>query len=59
MSAPTYDQFIEPVLRFLASKPDGAPTRDAQEAAAKTLHLTEEQRQELIASLQKPRRLGA
>ena len=50
MPVPTYDQFIEPVLRFLATKPDGAPTRDAQEAAAKTLHLTEEQRQELIAS---------
>ena len=50
MPVPTYDQFIEPVLRFLATKPEGAPTRDAQEAAAKTLHLTEEQRQELIAS---------
>ena len=50
MPVPTYDQFIEPVLRFLATKPEGAPTRDAQEAAAKTLHLNEEQRQELIAS---------
>jgi len=50
MSVPTYDQFIEPVLRFLATKAEGAPTRDAQEAAAETLHLTEEQRQELIAS---------
>lgn len=50
MSVPTYDQFIEPVLRFLSTKPEGAPTRDAQEAAAKALNLTEEQRQELIAS---------
>ncbi|CAH0221679.1 Mrr restriction system protein [Pseudomonas sp. Bi123] len=50
MSVPTYDQFIEPVLRFLATKPEGAHTRDAQEAAAKTLHLTEVQQQELIAS---------
>jgi restriction system protein len=50
MSVPTYDQFIEPVLRFLATKPDGAPTRDVQEAAAKALQLTEEQQQELIAS---------
>lgn len=24
MSVPTYDQFIEPVLRFLATKPEGA-----------------------------------
>ncbi|MHC8303252.1 restriction endonuclease [Pseudomonas sp. ZS1P83] len=50
MSVPTYDQFIEPILRFLVTKTDGAPTRDAQEAAAKTLQLTEEQRQELTAS---------
>ncbi|MHC8353172.1 restriction endonuclease [Pseudomonas sp. RT4P38] len=50
MSVPTYDQFIEPILRFLVTKPDGAPTRDAQEAAATTLQLTEEQRQELTAS---------
>jgi len=50
------------VLRFLATKPEAAPTRHAQETAAKTLHLTEEQRQELIASGQatykNPRRLG-
>ncbi|MBT2312010.1 restriction endonuclease [Pseudomonas fluorescens] len=50
MPVPTYDQFIEPVLRFLATKPEGVPTRVAQEAAAKALQLTEEQRQELIAS---------
>jgi restriction system protein len=50
MSVPTYDQFIEPILRFLATKPEGAPTRDAQEAAAKILQLNEEQRQELTAS---------
>lgn len=50
MPVPTYDQFIEPLLRFLATKPEGAPARDVQEAAAKALQLTEEQRQELIAS---------
>ncbi len=50
MSVPTYDQFIEPILRFLATKPEGAPTRDAHEAAANALLLTEDQRQELIAS---------
>lgn len=50
MPAPTYDQFIEPLLRFLATKPEGAPTRDAQKAAAKTLQLTEEQRQEFVTS---------
>ena len=31
----------QPVLRFLATKPEGAPTRDAQEAAAKTLRKAE------------------
>ncbi|WNJ85240.1 restriction endonuclease [Pseudomonas canadensis] len=50
MSLPTYDQFIEPVLRFLLNKPDGAQTREAQDAAARTLLLSEEQRQELIPS---------
>jgi len=50
MSVPTYDQFIEPILRFLATKSEGAPTRDSQEAAAKILQLNEEQRQELTAS---------
>ncbi|CAI8742654.1 hypothetical protein EMIT0P100_140089 [Pseudomonas sp. IT-P100] len=50
MSVPTYDQFIEPILRFLATKPDGVPARDAYEAAAKMLQLTLEQREELIAS---------
>ena len=31
---PTHDPFIVPILRFLEIKPEGAPTRDAQEAAA-------------------------
>ncbi|WP_349617580.1 restriction endonuclease [Azotobacter salinestris] len=50
MSLPTYDQFIEPILRFLAANPEGAPTREVHEVAAKALQLTEEQRQELISS---------
>lgn len=50
MSLPTYDQFIEPLLRFLASQPDGAPAREAQEATAQALQLSEMQRQETIAS---------
>jgi restriction system protein len=50
MSVPTYNQFIEPLLRYLAVKPDGATARDAHEAAASALHLSEEQRQEIIAS---------
>lgn len=50
MPVPTYDQFIEPVLRYLADCLEGAPTRDVQEAAAKSLGLTDAQRQETIAS---------
>lgn len=50
MSVPTYDQFIEPILRFLASRPEGATASEAHEAAAQTLGLDEAQRQETIAS---------
>lgn len=50
MSLPTYDQFIEPLLRYLADCPEGAPTRDVQEAVAKSLGLSDAQRQETIAS---------
>lgn len=50
MSVPTYDQFIEPILRFLATNPDGARARDVHEAAADVLSLSEQQRQELISS---------
>ncbi|WP_105738948.1 restriction endonuclease [Cronobacter dublinensis] len=50
MSVPTYDKFIEPVLRYLAGHPDGVPARNAHEAAANALHLTENQRSEVITS---------
>jgi restriction system protein len=50
MSVPTYDQFIEPILRYLAATPEAASARDAHEAAALALSLSEAQRQELIAS---------
>jgi restriction system protein len=41
---PTYDQFVEPLLRYLAEHPAGAVTRDIQEALADRLGLTAEQR---------------
>ncbi len=50
MSVPTYDQFIEPILRFLAAHPEGATAGEAHEAAAQALGLSEAQRQETIAS---------
>lgn len=50
MPVPTYDKFIEPVLRFLAAHPGGAATKDVQDAAADRLGLGEAERNELIAS---------
>ena len=50
MPVPTYDQFIEPILRFLAAHPEGAIAGEAHEAAALTLSLNEAQRHETIAS---------
>lgn len=50
MSVPTYDQFIDPILRFLATLPDGSSASEAHEAAAMSLGLSESQRQETIAS---------
>ncbi|WP_307941892.1 restriction endonuclease [Pseudomonas mosselii] len=50
MPLPTYDKFIEPILRYLACKPEGVPARNAHEAAADALSLTDDQRHELIAS---------
>ncbi|MGE4125946.1 MAG: restriction endonuclease [Pusillimonas sp.] len=50
MPVPTYDQFIEPILRFLAKHPDGSLARVVHDAAANQLDLTQAQRQEVIGS---------
>lgn len=50
MAVPTYDKFIEPVLRFLATQPEGALVREVREAAAEMLGLDEQQRAETITS---------
>ncbi len=50
MAVPTYDQFIEPVLRYLAAHPDGALARDVHDAAATALQLTDNDRAELLPS---------
>jgi restriction system protein len=64
MPVPTYDQFIEPILRYLATKPDGASTRDLYDAAAVAFGLTDSDRAEMLPSgiqpvLQQPSGLGA
>jgi restriction system protein len=48
VTVPTYDKFIEPILRYLADHPEGAPARDAYEAAAATLMISETDRDELL-----------
>jgi restriction system protein len=50
MPVPTYGQFIEPILRYLATKPDGASARDVHDAAAAVLHLSDSDRAELLPS---------
>ncbi|MFY7857896.1 MAG: restriction endonuclease [Rubrivivax sp.] len=50
MAVPTYDRFIEPLLRFLASQPDAVPAREAHEAVAALLGLTPEDKQEMLPS---------
>lgn len=50
MPIPTYDRFIEPILRFLATKTDGAVARDVQESVAKSLGLTETDKRETVPS---------
>lgn len=50
MAVPTYDQFIEPILRYLAAHPSGAAARDAHEAAATALRLSDQDRQEVLPS---------
>jgi restriction system protein len=50
MTVPTYDRFIEPILRFLAAHPEGALARDVHEAAAVALSISEDDRQERLPS---------
>jgi restriction endonuclease Mrr len=44
MGIPTYDQLIDPLLRFLATTPVGATVGQAQEALLAGMGLTEEER---------------
>lgn len=50
MAVPTYDQFIEPILRFLSTQSAPVAAKEAHEAAAVALGLTPEQRQETVPS---------
>ncbi len=50
MPVPTYDRFIEPILRYLAAHPDGAIARDVHTAASMALELTDTDREERLPS---------
>jgi restriction system protein len=50
MPVPTYDLFIEPILRYLEQHPDGAPAQEVYEAAACALGLTKDDRREVMRS---------
>jgi restriction system protein len=50
MPVPTYDQFVEPVMRYLAAHPQGAAARDVHDAAAEAFHLSDTDRAELLPS---------
>lgn len=50
MTVPTYDRFIEPLLRYLTDHPDGVRTADAHEAVAAALDLSAEDRAERVPS---------
>jgi restriction system protein len=50
MPVPSYDRFIEPVLRYLSRRQDAVSAREAQEAAAAVLKLTVEDKAETLPS---------
>jgi restriction system protein len=56
MAIPTYDQFIEPLLRFLGNRPEGAKTSEVYAALADAVGLTDAERDDrLPSSARQPR----
>ncbi len=50
MPVPTYDRFIEPVLRYLYAHSDPVPAREVHDAAAAALTLSDDDKNELLPS---------
>src|SRR4051812_38676651 len=50
MTVPTYDNFIEPLLRYLEAHPSGVEAKAAHEAAPTALNLPAEDREQLLPS---------
>ncbi len=53
-TVPTFDQFIEPLLRHLASRREPEKSSDAHEAMARAMNLTEAQKAEELPSRRQP-----
>ena len=53
-SVPTFDAFIEPLLRVLVASPDALATRNVYESVADRLGLSDEQRAEVLPSGRQP-----
>jgi restriction system protein len=54
VTVPSYGQFIDPVLRYLAAHPTGAEAGTVYEAVADAIHLSEEDRSLLLPSGAQP-----
>lgn len=50
MTVPTYDKFIEPLLRYLAANESGVTAKQAHEQAANALGLSDEDKQTMLPS---------
>ena len=50
MTIPSFSELIDPLLRHLASHPEGVRAAEAYEAVADAVGITEEERQELLPS---------
>lgn len=50
MPVPTYDKFIEPIFRYLEKHVEGVQAKDAHEAAATALNLSDDDRAERLPS---------
>jgi len=54
MAIPTYDRFIDPMLRYLSQHPEGAPASVVYEAVANALGLDENDKGALLPSKTQP-----